>query len=66
MNQLPAVERRIVQWRFGIGCEAMTLRHVAEKLGWSASKVLTVERRALFYLRVAWSSELYTPGLRAA
>jgi RNA polymerase sigma factor (sigma-70 family) len=46
-------ERAIVCARYGIGCDAKTLREIADGLGLSAERVRQVEERALTKLRTA-------------
>jgi RNA polymerase sigma factor (sigma-70 family) len=46
-------ERAIVCARYGIGCDAQTLREIADGLGLSAERVRQVEERALTKLRSA-------------
>jgi DNA-directed RNA polymerase sigma subunit (sigma70/sigma32) len=46
-------ERAIVCARYGIGCDARTLRDIADGLGLSAERVRQIEERALAKLRAA-------------
>jgi RNA polymerase primary sigma factor len=44
-------ERAVLKARYGLGCEARTLREVAEELGVSAERVRQIEQQALGKLR---------------
>jgi DNA-directed RNA polymerase sigma subunit (sigma70/sigma32) len=46
-------ERTILCSRYGIGCDAETLREIADSLGLSAERVRQIEERALGKLRAA-------------
>lgn len=50
-------ERQIVRMRFGIGCDALTQREVAAKLGISRSYISRIEKKALSKLRRALAPE---------
>jgi RNA polymerase primary sigma factor len=52
-DSLSERERTIICARYGIGCDAQTLREIAEGLGLSAERVRQIEERALAQLRAA-------------
>lgn len=52
VSQLPDRERQIVQMRFGLGgCQEMTQKEVAQKLGISQSYISRLEKRIMLRLR---------------
>ena len=52
-DSLSERERAIVCARYGIGCDAKTLREIADGIGLSAERVRQIEERALAKLRTA-------------
>jgi RNA polymerase primary sigma factor len=52
-DSLSERERSIVCARYGIGCDAKTLREIADGVGLSAERVRQIEERALTKLRTA-------------
>jgi RNA polymerase sigma factor (sigma-70 family) len=52
-DSLSERERSIVCARYGIGCDAKTLREIADGVGLSAERVRQIEERALAKLRTA-------------
>ena len=52
IESLPARERRIVRWRFGLeGARAQTLEEIGQRLGLSRERVRQLEQRALARMR---------------
>jgi RNA polymerase sigma factor (sigma-70 family) len=51
IDRLPERTARVVRWRFGIDCEALTTPEIAERLGVSKQRVNQIYLRALDRLR---------------
>jgi RNA polymerase sigma factor (sigma-70 family) len=51
IRRLPALERRVLSWRYGLDGLRLTLAEIAQQLGVSVSTVHRIERRALATLR---------------
>ena len=54
LAQLPSPERAVLSWRFGLGCQEMSHRAVAERLGVSVGTAWNIEQRGLALLRSYW------------
>lgn len=50
---LPARERAIIQWRYGIDTEPLTLEQCAQQLNISRQRVLQLQDQAMRYLRLS-------------
>jgi DNA-directed RNA polymerase specialized sigma24 family protein len=51
LRNLPAVEQRVLSWRYGLNGERLAHRQVAARLGVSVGTAWTIEQRALGLLR---------------
>lgn len=51
LGAMPEKNRSILKWRYGIGCDAMTLAECGNEMGVSRERARQIERRALRYLR---------------
>ena len=52
LRSLPERDRRVIEWRFGVGGEApQALARIGEKLGVSRERVRQIEKKALELLR---------------
>jgi RNA polymerase sigma factor (sigma-70 family) len=51
LSQLPEKQRRIIEARFGLGCDKRSRQELADELGITASKVEQLEQEALDQLR---------------
>jgi RNA polymerase sigma factor (sigma-70 family) len=59
VRRLPALQRRVVELRFGFGREPASYQGIGAQLGMSASTVRRIERRALDQLRDSCSTDDY-------
>lgn len=60
VRQLPVLERRVVELRFGFGRAAVSYQGIGDELGLSPSTVRRVEHRALDRLRDCCASEEFS------
>lgn len=51
LSRLPALERRIIRWRYGVGCQELSDQQIADRLNLSRSGVWRIRQRALARLR---------------
>jgi RNA polymerase sigma factor (sigma-70 family) len=54
LARLPQLERRVLRRRYGLGCEQLTLRQIASRLGVPVGDARRLERQALEHLRAEY------------
>ncbi|MCW3002633.1 MAG: hypothetical protein JWQ20_1931 [Conexibacter sp.] len=57
VGALPPLERRVVNWRYGLDGPELTVRQVAARLKVSVRTAWLIEQRGLEYLREGWSAD---------
>lgn len=57
-ERLDPVEQRVLIWHFGLaGAPKLTLREIADRMGFCAVTALNIERRAIAKLRAEYDQE---------
>ncbi|SRR5581483_4270761 len=57
VRALPEIERRVIRWRYGLGCPELSFQEIADRLGMGKTTVFDVERRAIEMLRGFYEQE---------
>jgi RNA polymerase sigma factor (sigma-70 family) len=55
LNRLSEPDRHVIAWRYGIGCQPLSLRQIAKRLGIALGSAWNIEQRALNQLRDAYA-----------
>ena len=57
INELPVLERRVICWRYGIGCDRLAYREIAIRLGMPQGSIWKIEQHALELLRGGYGEQ---------